>query len=813
MTSRRIFAATALLCALITPAHAQKTRAQLNTEIDTGFPDNNAPQILRNVTNDIVNSIMPNAAVVSGHLACFNGTTGLLQDCGSSPAAPPFVIGAPVIGASSTSLTQGTASGNTTKFATISGALTPGQCMHSDASGNLTIFGSECGASANAPNFQTFSAPGTVTTLTLTNTPLPTSAGLVTIIRDGVTLSRNTWSLNVGTGVIAFAAALPANVQMVEVDWYAPSTLAGVGNLTAGGNTLSGAVTVNGAAPIKVTANTGSETLTIGPVQYLYFQPEQFGGVCDSGAFDNTAAVQAAITAARSVPSLFEGVVQGGPCDYRVRNGGVNGANALVDTYGVWFVGTSPEGTNFLFDPVQDGTALLVSNGASGIYHGGMTNWGFLSGDGAHTKKALVIVDTIGDYVLNNVTIGGTVVHNGSQYWSGGTGSTGLQLMGRNFYNSNNLRIYADIPFNISQNPNAAIDLDVSNFKDSEFNGWNNPCIVVDPGVRLTRVAFTGITHCGPGTHGFFFNGSLGGTNTTASASSGATSIQSANVNYILPNHLLGITLASGLVQNVSVTSLAGTTVNFIPALAGNVNNGATLHAGGNVSDGPLTFESFYTEQVTNTGASFTASATGTTLNVSSVSSGTIAVGQVVTAAGYSNIITGLGTGTGGIGSYLMEFGSSVGNEPMTAAYSSMFIWPTGSLRGVTLGASVLDPARRGILVRNITNVQIGTTTCSSPFDCINADGSVANLSWNGLYAAANNTLTGQSFISFDPPQSGSFEPNYARLTNSSGAMGTTPRSWANNQACTPGQFTVDSGFIYVCTAANVVKRTTLNTF
>jgi hypothetical protein len=85
----RIFVALALLCAFAVPAHAQKTKTQLNAEITTSFPNNSVgaitPQVLRNVTSDIVNAIMPSAPVVSGNLACFSGTTGLLQDCGASP--------------------------------------------------------------------------------------------------------------------------------------------------------------------------------------------------------------------------------------------------------------------------------------------------------------------------------------------------------------------------------------------------------------------------------------------------------------------------------------------------------------------------------------------------------------------------------------------------------------------------------------------------------------------------------------------------------------------------------------------------------
>lgn len=90
MISRRILAAVALLCAFIVPAHAQKTKAELNAEIITTLPDNTSGQItplgLRTLTSDIIGSIMPTAPVVSGNFACYTGTTGLLQDCGVAPS-------------------------------------------------------------------------------------------------------------------------------------------------------------------------------------------------------------------------------------------------------------------------------------------------------------------------------------------------------------------------------------------------------------------------------------------------------------------------------------------------------------------------------------------------------------------------------------------------------------------------------------------------------------------------------------------------------------------------------------------------------
>lgn len=101
---KRILAIVALLCA--TPAHAQFTKAQLNSQVSANLPDNTnfliLPSNVRTVTSNIINSIMPTSPVVSGNFACFNGTTGLLQDCGSAPTTNPIIVGTtPITGGSS----------------------------------------------------------------------------------------------------------------------------------------------------------------------------------------------------------------------------------------------------------------------------------------------------------------------------------------------------------------------------------------------------------------------------------------------------------------------------------------------------------------------------------------------------------------------------------------------------------------------------------------------------------------------------------------------------------------------------------------
>lgn len=89
MILRSILFGVALVLTMGPPAQAQKTKAQLNTEVSTTFPDNATGQItpsgVRAFQNDVINSIMPTAPVGSGNFVCFDGTSGLLKDCGSSP--------------------------------------------------------------------------------------------------------------------------------------------------------------------------------------------------------------------------------------------------------------------------------------------------------------------------------------------------------------------------------------------------------------------------------------------------------------------------------------------------------------------------------------------------------------------------------------------------------------------------------------------------------------------------------------------------------------------------------------------------------
>jgi len=84
-------------------------------------------------------------------------------------------------------------------------------------------------------------------------------------------------------------------------------------------------------------------------------------------------------------------------------------------------------------------------------------------------------------------------------------------------------------------------------------------------------------------------------------------------------------------------------------------------------------------------GAIFTGSISGTTLTVTSVNTGTIAINQALTGIGIASetVITALGTGTGGTGTYTINTSQTVAAELMTSSTVGAVI--TGAIFGTTL--------------------------------------------------------------------------------------------------------------------------------
>jgi hypothetical protein len=91
------------------------------------------------------------------------------------------------------------------------------------------------------------------------------------------------------------------------------------------------------------------------------------------------------------------------------------------------------------------------------------------------------------------------------------------------------------------------------------------------------------------------------------------------------------------------------------------------------------------------TAAIFTGSTSGTTLTVTSVKQGTIAAGQQLFAIGgtQETVITALGTGTGGVGTYTIGTSQTISSQQMYTTNCGAVI--TASLSGTTLTVSAVS--------------------------------------------------------------------------------------------------------------------------
>jgi hypothetical protein len=88
--------------------------------------------------------------------------------------------------------------------------------------------------------------------------------------------------------------------------------------------------------------------------------------------------------------------------------------------------------------------------------------------------------------------------------------------------------------------------------------------------------------------------------------------------------------------------------------------------------------------------ATFTGSISGTTLTVTSVLSGTIAVGQAIFGQGVdqNTVITALGTGSGGVGTYTVSDSQTVASTTINSTAAPAIV--TGAISGTTLTVSAV---------------------------------------------------------------------------------------------------------------------------
>lgn len=145
--------------------------------------------------------------------------------------------------------------------------------------------------------------------------------------------------------------------------------------------------------------------------------------------------------------------------------------------------------------------------------------------------------------------------------------------------------------------------------------------------------------------------------------------------------------------------------------------------------------------------ASFTGSISTTTLTVSAVAAGSLAVGSLISGAGITpgTYITALGTGKGNTGTYTINNSQTVSSETMTAPNAATPAFSaTGSISGTTLTVSAVASG----------SLQVGdliSGTGVAPNTVITAlgtgVGNTGTYTVNNSQTVSSTTLTGPSYV------------------------------------------------------------------
>ena len=197
-------------------------------------------------------------------------------------------------------------------------------------------------------------------------------------------------------------------------------------------------------------------------------------------------------------------------------------------------------------------------------------------------------------------------------------------------------------------------------------------------------------------------------------------------------------------------------TSNFIPTMVGQLNtstgrvgitdNGVNVY----IVDGT----NRYTWRIsTPASAVFTGSISGTTLTVSSVTNGALAVGQVLFGVNVlqETVITALGTGTGGAGTYTINLTQTIASEQMNSATAGAVI--TGSISTTTLTVTAVSS---GTLAVGMTIQGAGVTANTIITALGTGTGGVGTYTVNYSQTVGSSTLYGLNW-SVLPSTDGAF--------------------------------------------------------
>lgn len=145
------------------------------------------------------------------------------------------------------------------------------------------------------------------------------------------------------------------------------------------------------------------------------------------------------------------------------------------------------------------------------------------------------------------------------------------------------------------------------------------------------------------------------------------------------------IVSGTGVPAGTYVTNVASTTITLSKTFTVNATGTYNFRAAGK--------QGTYTVNNTQTAASAIIVGVPTTLTVTAVTSGTLAVGQRITGTGITNVtrIVALGSGSGGLGTYTVDTQNTTGSIGILASVSEIYVGMTVSGPGIVANSTITD--------------------------------------------------------------------------------------------------------------------------
>ena len=213
---------------------------------------------------------------------------------------------------------------------------------------------------------------------------------------------------------------------------------------------------------------------------------------------------------------------------------------------------------------------------------------------------------------------------------------------------------------------------------------------------------------------------------------------------FVRPGVVAGSLTATVSNLTVNVTALTGTLAAGQMLSATGLAPGLQVIALGTSTGGTGTAFATYQDAVV-----MTASIATTTLTVSAVASGTLAVGQTIDGTGVTagTYITALGTGTGGAGTYTINNSQTVSSTTLYAGQSSNAV-VTGSIATTTLTVTAVTSGRLRVgqtisgtsVTAGTTITALGTGRGGTGTYTVSASQTVSSTTITGTFA--NGTIT-----------------------------------------------------------------------